>query len=81
MAQQTGVMPAELDEPELPGCVAHLWHLFLELDSQRGGGFGPAPIGYPQLAAWQRVSGVSLTPWEAGALLAMDNAALHEMST
>lgn len=74
-------MPAELAEPELPVGLGALWGLFLELDAQRASGFAPEPLGYSQIAAWQRVTGVTLTPWEAGALLAMDNAAMHEMAT
>ncbi len=36
---------------------------------------GPGAIGYPDLAAWQHLNRVELSPWEIDALIDMDRAA------
>lgn len=79
VAQATGKTPPELIQPDLPeGCGA-LVHIFLELNARRGSnGFGPTPITYHDLLAWQQFNG-ALTQWEAQTLLAMDTAATAAM--
>lgn len=76
-AARFGARPPELEPPELPPGADLLLELWLEIGAGRSaGGFGPAPLGWQDLAAWSRFSGVALTGWEAQTLLAMDRAAL-----
>jgi len=59
----------------LPDCAAYLWLWFLELHRARtGNGFGPNPIGYVEIDAWQRVTGRKLSPWEVDMMFALDGA-------
>lgn len=68
--------PAELDVPELPSCAAPLWQTWQQLCVARGSnGFGPYPVGWNDLDAWQRVSGQRLTAWEAETITQLDRAA------
>ena len=69
----TGQTPLDLIEPPLPGALAHVWHWFLELSAARGStGFGPAPIGYRDMADWSRMTGAQPTPFEVGLLREID---------
>lgn len=53
----------------------HLWETYGDLASARGSnGFAPNPIGWNELAAWQQVCGLTLTPWEAETLIHLDRA-------
>ena len=74
----TGTVPMELIEPELPAVVSHVWHWFLALSGVRGStGFGPAPIGYRDIADWSRLTGNAPTPHEVGLLRDLDAAFLR----
>ena len=57
----------------MPPAGAYLWSWFLELHRARGGGFGPAPIGFTEIAAWSRLRGLVLTPWEVEVLRDLDS--------
>ena len=66
--------------PPLPPGTDALWGAFLQLHRSRGSaGMGPASIGWQDLAAWQQVAGVQLTPWEIDTLLALDSVALSHL--
>lgn len=72
----TGREPQELDVPALPPQAAHLWDIYAQLAAARGSnGFGPNPIGWAELEAWQRLNGFDLSPWEAETLIHIDYAA------
>ncbi|MDD2367336.1 MAG: hypothetical protein PHN84_14350 [Desulfuromonadaceae bacterium] len=72
--ESTGKKPALLeDEPEFYPAVEHLWQWFQELSGTRGGGFGPAPLTYAEIAAWQRVMQTHPTPWEIAIIKHLDN--------
>lgn len=58
--------------PEMPSAGQYLWGWFLELHRARGGGFGPAPLGFAEIAAWSGLRGVRLTPWEVEILRDLD---------
>lgn len=62
------------DEPECPPALEYLWGWFLDIGSTRGGGYGPAPITYPDIDAWARLTGNDPTPWEVRMLRRIDNA-------
>lgn len=71
----TGRKPAELEGPELPAPLEHVWAWFLELDAARGGnGFAPNPLGFVELRAWAGLTGAKPTPFEVECLRALDGA-------
>lgn len=75
VARATGRRPPELCVPELPVLAAYVWDVFCELAAARGGnGYAANPVGWPDIAAWQQVSGARLTPWEAETLIHLDRA-------
>lgn len=78
-APSVAAIEAELDGPSLPEDSAHLWAWFVELDRSRGStGFGPAPIGWQDMAAWASLTGRWPMPWECQALMAVDRVFLEE---
>lgn len=49
----------------------------MELSDTRPTGFtGPGRITRGEIAAWQAITGVTLSPWEAETLIAIDRAAV-----
>jgi hypothetical protein len=71
--EQTGRKPALLeDEPELYETVTHIWLWFMQLSNTRGGGFGPAPITFQEIAAWAGLLQTEPTPWEIEQILMLD---------
>ena len=56
-------------------CAA-LWSVFIELDAARPVGMQRGAVPHSEVAAWQQLAGVRLTPWEVDTLLAMDRAAI-----
>lgn len=76
-ARQTGEEPEELKVPPVPAGTERLWAAFNELrGTQSPAAGGAAPISMTEIAAWQGVFGVQLTPWEVETVLALDRAAL-----
>lgn len=73
-------MPPELELPALPDAGAWLYSVWRELAAARGGhGFGPQPLDWATIAAWQSLMDVSLSPWEIETLRTLDAAALAAM--
>lgn len=64
----------------LPRGCRLLWDTFIELHNARGGGMGPASIGWRDLQAWQDMRGVKLTPWEIDTVMAMDLEAMKTLN-
>jgi hypothetical protein len=63
----------ELKGPPLPAAGRYLWRWYRELSAQRGStGFGPAAIGFQDIAAWARLTGVRPAPWEVRIIVALD---------
>lgn len=59
----------------LPHVLGHVWPWFLDLHADRGStGFGPAPITYPSIDAWARLTGWQPRPREVEAIRALDRA-------
>jgi hypothetical protein len=53
-----------------------VWDVWQQLCLARGGnGFGPNPIGWVELDAWQRLTGQNLTSWECETVVILDRAA------
>lgn len=63
-----------------PAEVDHLWRWFLDLHEARGGGFGVQPIGYAEIDAWARLTGLLPTPWEVSALRRLDGVYLSHVA-
>ncbi len=73
MEKSTGKRPAQLDGPDCPDAVAHLWLWFLELHGARSyHQHGPNPLTYQDIAAWAALTAAQPTPWEVAALKALD---------
>lgn len=71
-----------VDLPVLdPGPAAYLLDYFMELGPMHHSPMGEAPIGYEQIDAWGRVTGISLSPWEAATLRELSCAYGVEKST
>lgn len=71
--RQTGKRQPELDGPELPLDVAHIWRWFVEIAAGRGSnGWGPNPISYLDIDAWARLTGTIMRPTEVRAIVLVD---------
>jgi hypothetical protein len=78
--QRTGQKPLQ-ERSEPPEETAYLWEAFLDLHGARSGnGFGPNPIGFQEIEAWERSRGVSLNVWEWDTLRLLDRVWLKEFS-
>jgi len=65
----------------VPAAGHALLSVFRELTAVRGStGWGPARMGFRDIAAWCELTGVALTPWDVETLLAMDGAAVNALS-
>lgn len=59
--------------PRCPPEAMHLWEWFRDLSFRRlPGGFGPSPITFGEIAAWQSLRRIRLDSWELDALLELD---------
>lgn len=52
----------------------------MDLDATRQSGWGPSPISYDAIEAYQRTMHVSMEPWEVRAIRSIDNAILGEIA-
>lgn len=69
------------DLPALdPGPAAYLLDYFFELGPMHFSPMGEVPIGFEQIDAWQRVTGLELSPWEAFTLRKLSLAYGNEKS-
>lgn len=63
----------QIEESEPPKGVEYVFKWFFSLNRCRGSnGFALLPLGYSELQAWSRLTRTELAPWEAEALIAMD---------
>lgn len=58
-----------------PAECSFLWDVYCELSAMRPSGMGISPIPGVEYESWQRLQGITLTPWEIDTLKAMDSAA------
>lgn len=56
----------EIELPENP--LPHMIEWLMEAGPVSANGMGSAPLGWPELAAWQALTGIDLNPWEARTL-------------
>ena len=72
---------AQLEPPPLPDVVAPVWEWFAEISARRGAGaFGPAPIAWAELEAWERRNAMRLKPHEVEWIFALDRLALEHQA-
>ena len=68
VAKSLGRMPKELaDAPELPDGTEYLWLLFCDLKNA-------GRVSYSEMAAYQAMTGVELTPLEVDCMRRLDEA-------
>ena len=73
--------PGSTDGPDVPWAGLRVWGLFLRLHEGRGGGgFGPAPISYEAMEAYQAITGEPLRPWEIEIIRALDREWLRQVN-
>tara|TARA_R110002072_G_scaffold196255_1_gene353690 strand:+ start:515 stop:772 length:258 start_codon:yes stop_codon:yes gene_type:complete len=71
--RQTGLELKELDGPDFPTLVSHIWSAFISLSNSRIGGFnGPNPISYDTIKAWKELTETPLSAWEVEAIIEID---------
>ena len=67
--RSSGVAPASLlDKPNLDEDLAYLWHMFIEIRR------GCEKIGFIEIDAYSRVTGVELSSWECSLMIEVDEA-------
>ena len=76
--KQTGELSPELECIEIPDCVDYLWFWFTELNvSRSSNGFGPNPINYLEIQAWNELTMNDISPWEVETIKRMDTVFLE----
>lgn len=65
-----------VEVPDCPDVLSHVWGWFCDLSSARRSGFGPEPIGYPEIEAYARLMRIEPDPFEVEAIRAIDRAVL-----
>lgn len=78
--RSTGKLHPELDSPELPPAVAHVWGWFKSLHTRRGGSMGPEPLSWRELHAWSAMTGIRPSSWELEALDGLDDCWIAEQA-
>lgn len=76
MERQSGVHDPQLDTTDIPQGFESWYYRFLEMRRSEG-------ISFQDIAAYENVMGVKLTPIEVSAILAMDHgysAAVYEIT-
>jgi len=68
---------AEIEMPPLEWGEYLVAHLF-EFGPTVAAGMGSAPVGAGELESWSRLTGISLSPWEARTLLRLSREYLGE---
>ena len=57
---------------ECPREVLPLWVAYTQIGRCRSGGLGAGAISLQEVESWQRLTGVTLTPWELDAIIELD---------
>ena len=71
--RQIGRKPQELEGPEFPRLVSHVWSAFISLSNSRSTGYsGPNPITYEQIKAWKELTDTPLDSRDVEAVVRID---------
>lgn len=74
MERQTGRRPQELEGPEFPHLVSHIWFAFLSLSRGRSQAFsGVAPLSALEIKSWCELSGEYLSPRDFESIKKLDS--------
>lgn len=60
------------DAPDVPFAGRRVWSIFLDLNTQRAGGFGPTPITYSAIESFTRLKIEPIRPFELEIIRALD---------
>jgi hypothetical protein len=67
--------------PPFPKVLAYVWRAYFRMRRRMAGGFaGPNPIGWQDIDAFVRQSGLRLAPWELNLIEAIDDLYLEALS-
>ena len=76
--QRMGRHVPELDIPEIPQCLMHVWSWFLQLNSQRpSNGFGMNPITNQDMWFFFQLEGIEPESWELNLIRQFDRVVLQ----
>ena len=79
--RMTGKKPPELEIEPIPDCLVHVWHWFLQLNSQRTSkGFGVNPITNQDMWFFFQLEGIEPESWELDLIRKFDQVALQSYS-
>ena len=71
--RQTGIRPKELEGPDFPFLLSHIWSAFIACSKARTGGFsGANPLTYENIKSWIELTGTHLDPREVEAVKELD---------
>jgi hypothetical protein len=73
LERQTGKRLAQLEQPDFPEHLKHVWNYFQELCGARQVGMALNPLSYSEMAAWDNLTGAGVTPKEVQIIKALDN--------
>jgi hypothetical protein len=77
----TGQRETKLDEGRIPPACLELWNVFLDLHSKRRAAFfGVSPLCFEDIESYQRLMGITLTPWEVETILALDSKVVSRLN-
>lgn len=80
IAEQTGITPEELNNPEPNLAVQHLLVVFQQLSLSRQAGMALNPITYGEIVAWSQLYHTRLAMWEIDVLKRLDLVFLNVQS-
>lgn len=81
-AERIAEIQADLEMPAFPKALGYLWNAYLRMRRRAAVGFnGPQPIGWQDIGAFVRLSGLRLTSWEIGLIEAIDDIYLQPAPT
>lgn len=66
--------PPELDGPEFPHILEHVWRWYGELAEVRRSGMSIERISHGEISEWAEMTGASPNPFEVSVLIALDRA-------
>lgn len=72
--RQSGVCPDQLNYPDLPYELAHIWEWWIDLQSTAPIGMERSHINYTEIANWSTLLKINITPFEIRCIMALDSA-------